>query len=138
MFEAFAIAGRGNFFNRIKNLRTSRGVLSGNLTKYALQFNFGLRKNRFEFAYSMKPTFFNISDLEGELTYDGVDQKALLTTNDNYSMIEHALTMKILFDNIDLQFQIGRSARQFDVDRTRINTYLGAGFILNINEFSAK
>lgn len=86
----------------------------------------------------MKPTFFNISDLEGELTYDGVDQKALLTTNDNYSMIEHALTMKILFDNIDLQFQIGRSARQFDVDRTRINTYLSAGFILNINEFSAK
>jgi len=71
------------------------------LTKYALQFNFGLRKNRFEFAYSMKPTFFNISDLEGELTYDGV-------------------------------------ARQFDVDRTRINTYLSAGFILNINEFSAK
>ena len=138
VLEAYGIIGRGSFDNHITDIGGSLENLTGSMTKYALQLNFGLREKGLDLAYSIKPTQLRFSNLDGNLSYRGQEEKDILSVRDSYTFIEHAITARFGMNGINFQAQIGRGARQFARSDRRLKGYLTFGIFANIRKLQER
>lgn len=134
VLEAYGIFGRGSFDNRLTGLYGGNRSLSGDMTKYTLQLSVGYRDKGLELAYSMRPTILKFSNLTGDFDFGDRDQRTLLTNQDSYTSIEHALTVRFVYEHVKLQYQLGKGGRQFAEGNHRLDIYLTIGISVNLRK----
>lgn len=132
--EVYGLAGRGTFDNRLTGLYGNTDYMSGDITKYAVQMNIGLRKKEMIWSYSLRPTLLSFDNIRGQLFINGHDQKSLLTSLNNKAFLEQALTVRFIYDHVKLQFQIGRGGQRFTNKNSTAKSYLSIGLYLNLKK----
>jgi hypothetical protein len=70
----------------------------------------------FEVAASTRLAAIKFSDVEGSFRFQGADQVARLRSNDSYTLIEPALTVRAGLPRVKLQLQLARSVNLTESD----------------------
>jgi hypothetical protein len=113
VFEIYGLAGSGSVENDLRSRSTTNptttGVISASVFRYGIQPNFGFKSKYFSAAISTRLVSLNYSNIEGDLVFDGMNQKAYLNDNRSNFLFEPAVTLKAGVEKLKFQLQIGRS-----------------------------
>lgn len=137
-YGLYGIIGKGAFENNIQRVSQGTESLTSNMTKYALQGNFGYSHTFYEVDYSFRPTWVSYTNLIGDLEIGGVLQSELLGNRRRHLLFEHALTMKVGNDQVKMMLQVGKGGRKFTYYTNRSKSYLSFGMLLDIYSSSKR
>jgi hypothetical protein len=112
-WEVYGVVGTGDFENHRPSSVASNpgttGNIEGKVLRVGIQPAAGFIWPYFEVAGSARLASIKYSDVEGSFRFQGADQIARLRSNDSYTLIEPALTLRGGLPRVKLQFQLARS-----------------------------
>ncbi len=108
------------------------GYLEGDFLKSALQFNVGYKRKYFELAYSAKPTKLFYSSINGDLIFEGVDQKMALEGK-RYGLVEQAITLSAGSEKVKLEIQLGSVWNDDNSQFVNESKYVSLGLKVDFN-----
>ncbi len=139
IFEAYAQLGFGRFENSFSSLdpNGNQGQIMANAFRFGIQPSLAYKQDKFAVALSSRFASLNYANIEGALSFDGVDQIAFLEENKNNFIIEPAATFLFGFEKFKLQAQYSLSfnVSNNDFPRDRQLLSIGINADLNVNEF---
>jgi len=136
IFEAYGMLGIGAFENQFSNpfdTLTLGGTISANALRLGVQPSFGYKRDNFSVALSSRIANLTYTEIDGNLIVDGVDQITYLKDNRNNFFIEPALTFRIGFEQVQLQFQYATSFNLNNPDLPRDRNMISLGINTNFN-----
>lgn len=100
------------------------GMLTNKFKRFSIQPNIGFKTEDIVFAFSTRFGGLFMSDFEGVLNFNGVDQKSYLMRNDAHFLIEPALTIKGVWNNFTFGAQMGYSGNVTKTDFQQYKSYM--------------
>lgn len=137
IFEAYAQLGIGKFENTFSNpfdTLSSGGQIQASAFKLGLQPSIAYKQDKIAIALSSRFSSLNYANIEGQLTYNGVDQVEFLEDNKSNFLIEPALTFWFGFEKVKLQAQYALSFNVSNADFPRDKQLLSIGINANLNK----
>jgi len=136
VFETYGLFGFGRFENHLYSTASqypgTSGDMSGNLLRYGLQPNFGFVTKYFTVAVSSRLVLLDYYNVDGNLTYQDMDQVAYLRDNRSSFLVEPALTIRGGLEKVKLQFQIGSSFNVTNSDFRQDKGFATLGLNFNL------
>ena len=112
-FETYALLGIGHVENHFPSTLTDHpsttGEIESTLLRYGIQPAVGFQSKYLDVSVSARITGLNYGNHSGSLVFSGEDQVAYLRRKNTHLLVEPALTMKMGFDFLKLQMQLGHS-----------------------------
>ncbi|HMJ67929.1 MAG TPA: hypothetical protein VK508_03500 [Cyclobacteriaceae bacterium] len=131
VFELYGLAGTGSVENDLRSRATTNppttGVISANVFRYGIQPNFGFKSKYFSAAVSSRIVNLNYSNIDGDLVFEGANQRAYLNDNKSNFLFEPALTLKAGVEKLRFQLQIGHSFNLSNENFRQDNAYATVG-----------
>ncbi len=131
VFELYGLLGTGNVENDLRSRATTNppttGVISASVFRYGIQPNFGFKSKYFSAAVSSRIVSLNYSNIDGDLVFDGMNQRTYLSDNSTNFLFEPALTLRAGIEKLKFQLQIGRSFNLSNEDFRQDNGYATVG-----------
>ena len=136
VFEAFGLAGFGRVENHFPSLADSLSLnpeISANAFRVGVQPGLSLLYDRFSIGLSTRVSNLTYVNIDGNLSFDGVDQVEFLTDNRSNFLVEPALTARFGTDKFRGQAQYGFSYNASNSEFLQNRQYLTIGFNINLN-----
>jgi len=113
VFETFGLLGIGHVENHFPSTLTdypsTTGEIESTLVRYGIQPAVGFQSKYFDVAVSTRITGLSYGNLSGNLVFAGEDQVAYLRRKNTHLLVEPALTVRMGYDFLKLQMQLGHS-----------------------------
>lgn len=133
VFETYGLVGFGDFENHFPTASSSsKGKISGKLSRFGLQPAIGYRTSVFSLALSSRISSLDYGKPDGDLIFDNEDQIAYLKVNDSFILFEPALTLRAGMKKVKLQLQLTRGFNLTDKDFRQDESLLSVGVNFNL------
>ena len=113
VFETYLLAGYGhlnnNFPSTLAMYPNTTGKIEAGLFRVGLQPSLTFTTKYFDAAFSSRFALLQYSAIDGNLTFENVDQVRYLQEEKGQFLAEPALTIRVGYDKFKVQAQIGRS-----------------------------
>ena len=112
-FETYGLLGIGHVENHFPSTLadhpSTTGEIESTLWRYGIQPALGFRSRYLDAAVSARITGLHYGNLSGNLVFAGEDQVAYLRRKSDNLLVEPALTLRMGYDFLKLQMQLGHS-----------------------------
>lgn len=113
LFDVYGLLAFGSMNNQFPD---NNEKISARAFRLGIQPGIGYMHKYFSASFNPRIAFLNFSGINGNLTYEGVDQVQYLTDNKNNFLLEPTITLRGGLEKIKLQLQYGYSLNMSNPD----------------------
>lgn len=134
VFETYGLLGVGSLENQFTDdiQSITHGFMLANAIRLGIQPNVGYRSKFFTCAVSTRFVNLRYYNVRGNLVIDSINQIDYLKTNNSYFLLEPALTIRVGFEKLKLQAQMGYSINLSEMNLRQDEAYITLGLNYNI------
>jgi hypothetical protein len=137
-FESYGLLGYGalenHFPSTVINYPNTTGILNTRFMRLALQSSISCTTRYADFTFSTRLARLNYLNTNGSLIFGNIDQVVFIENRKKHFLIEPALTLRLGYDPIKIQVQLGRSVNTSHADFKQDDVSFTFGILCLLNK----